>query len=146
MNSYIFTVELTNPISNVQVPIEMLNVDRLKILQMRYYTGSVGNKAMLVQIKDFQDNKIYFNGSQYINYTSMYLLSKDIDVPILFDNYNNQYDCVKQLPIKSLSKFDVVVYINNQIANDITSLNPLILTLQFEGPKTFVEYSLDDKK
>jgi len=116
----------------VQVPIEMLNISKLKILQMRYYTGSTGGKYMLVQVKDFQDNKIFFNGSQYINYTASYLLSKDIDVPILFDNYNNQYDCVKKTAIPSLSKFDVIVYINGAIASDITTLNPLILTFQFE--------------
>jgi len=132
-NNYTFTIELTSPNTQLQLPITMTNVKRLKILQMRYYTASVGGKTMIVKIKDWTDNKVYFNGTNYINYTSIFLLNQDIDVPMLYDNYNSTFDCEKQQIVETLSNFQVDVFINNVVASDITPQNPLILTLYFEG-------------
>jgi len=132
-NNYTFTIELTSAISVVQVPITMTNVKRLKILNMRYYTGSVGGKTMIVKIKDWTDNKVYFNGVNFINYTVLFLLNADIDVPMLYDNYNATFDCEKNQVVETLSNFQIDVLINNQITSDITPQNPLILTLYFEG-------------
>lgn len=137
-NNYTFTIELTSAMSVVQVPITMTNVKRLKILNMRYYTGSVGGKTLLLKIKDWTDNKIYFNGSNFINYTSLFLLNADINVPILYDNYNQTFDCEKDVPIETLSNFQIDVFINNAITSDITPANPLIITLYFEGDNSLI--------
>jgi len=134
-NNYTFTIELTSPSSVIQVPITMTNIQRLKILNMRYYTASVGGKTMIVKVKDWTDNKIYFNGTNYINYTTIFLLNADVDIPILYDNYNTTFDCEKSDVVETLSNIQIDVFINNSIATDISPQNPLILTLYFEGDK-----------
>lgn len=142
-----FSLKIMSPSADITLPTKIKNVNKMKIKQMRYITGSTGNEIMNVMITDF-NNTWYYDGSKSVQYAASFFLSPDIGVPMLYDNYNNEFDSVNKT-ISELTNFKITVFINSILASDITSSNPLYLTITLEGDlieNKVIYSSLDDKE
>ncbi len=136
LNFYTFALKIISPYSNIDLPIKMNNVNKMRIKSLSYITASTGNIFMTISIGGWDDNSVYFDGNNVIPYTKFLLLPPSIGIPVLFDNpYNTSFDVIKSNIVSSINSFYISCRINNSntISNDISPSNPLYLEIYLEG-------------
>ena len=136
LNFYSFALKVTSPSSTISLPIKMSSVSRLRIKSLSFTTGSSGCIFMLVNLKGWNNNSVFSDGSSVIPYTKFLLMPPSINTPMLYDNpYNTSFDVIRQDPYSSITSFFLDVTINNDTvkSNDISSLNPLFIEIYVEG-------------
>ncbi len=136
LNFYSFALKIVSPSSTISLPVKMSSVSRLKIKSLSYITASTGNIFMLVDVKGWENNAVYYDGISVIPYTKFLLLPPAINTPILYDNLNqNSFDVIRQDPYTNFSSVFIEISINNSnsISNDISPSNPLYIELYLEG-------------
>ena len=135
-NFYSFALQVTSPSSVISLPIKMSSVSRLRIKSLSYTTGSSGCIYMLVDIKGWDNNSVFYDGNSVIPYTKFLLMPPSINTPMLFDNpYNTSFDVIRQDAYSSITSFFLNISINNSTvkSNDITPSNPLYIEIYVEG-------------
>ena len=106
LNFYSFALKITSPSSTISLPVKMSTVSRLKIKSLTYTTASTGNIFMLVDVKGWENNAIFYDGISVIPYTKFLLLPPAINTPILYDNLNqNSFDVIRQDPFSNFLLF-----------------------------------------
>ena len=136
LNFYSFALKIESPSSTISLPIKMSSVSRMRIKSVRYNTASTGNVFMLIDIKGFNNNSVYFDGISVIPYTKFLILPPSINTPLIFDNpYNTSFDVIMQDPYTNFASFFMNISINNDNAtsNDISPSNPLYIEIYVEG-------------
>ena len=136
LNFYSFALKIISPSSTISLPIKMSSVSRLRIKSLSYTTGSSGCIFMLVDLKGFNNNSVFYDGNSVLPYTKFLLMPPSINTPMLFDNlFQNSFDVIKQIPFSNFATvFINISIINDTIkSNDITPSNPLYIELYFEG-------------
>ena len=147
LNFYSFALQIISPSSTISLPIKMSQVSRLRIKSVRYNTATTGNIFMLIDLKGWDNNSVYYDGSNIIPYTKFLVLPPSINTPLIFDNpYNTSFDVIRQDAYSSITSFFLNISINNSnlISNDISPSNPLYIEIYVEGDaikntKTIVE-------
>ncbi len=136
LNFYSFALQITSPSSTISLPIKMSQVSRLRIKSVRYNTATTGNIFMLIDLKGWDNNSVYYDGSNIIPYTKFLVLPPSINSPVIFDNpYNTSFDVIRQDAYSSITSFFLNISINNSntISNDISPSNPLYIEIYVEG-------------
>ena len=136
LNFYSFALQITSPSSIISLPIKMSQVSRLRIKSVRYNTATTGNIFMLIDLKGWDNNSVYYDGSNIIPYTKFLVLPPSINTPVIFDNpYNTSFDVIRQDAYSSITSFFLNISINNSntISNDISPSNPLYIEIYVEG-------------
>ena len=106
LNFYSFALQITSPSSTISLPIKMSQVSRLRIKSVRYNTATTGNIFMLIDLKGWDNNSVYYDGSNIIPYTKFLVLPPSINTPLIFDNpYNTSFDVIRQDAYSSITSF-----------------------------------------
>ena len=138
INFYSFALQVTSPSSTISLPIKMSSVSRLRIKSIRYTTASTGNIFMLIDIKGWNNNAVFYDGNSVIPYSKFIIMPPSIGTPMMFDNpYNTSFDVIKQDAFSSITSFFLNISINNNTvtSNDISPSNPLYIEIYVEGDR-----------
>ena len=137
INFFSFALVITSQSQIISLPVKKnISVSRMKIKSVSYNTASTGNKFILINIRGWNENSIYYDGQSVIPYTKFLLLPPSINTPILYSNLNNDsFDVIKNDQQSELTNFTIDSLINNSVSlsNDISPSNPLYLELYIEG-------------
>ena len=137
INFFSFALVITSQSQIISLPIKKnISVSRMRIKSVSYNTASTGNKFILINIRGWNENSIYYDGNSVIPYTKFLLLPPSINTPILYTNpYNTSFDVIKNDQQSELTNFTIDSLINNSVSlsNDISPSNPLYLELYIEG-------------
>ena len=138
INFYSFALQVTSPSSTISLPIKMSSVSRLRIKSIRYTTASTGNIFMLIDIKGWNNNAVFYDGNSVIPYSKFIIMPPSIGTPMMFDNhYNTSFDVIKQDAFSSITSFflNISIYNNTVTNNDISPSNPLYIEIYVEGDR-----------
>ncbi len=106
LNFYSFALQVTSPSSVISLPIKMSSVSRMRIKSVSYTTASTGNIYMLINVKGWDNNSVFYDGNAVIPYTKFLLMPPSINTPMLYDNpYNTSFDVIRQDPYSSITSF-----------------------------------------
>ena len=137
INFYSFALVITSQSQIISLPVKKnISVSRMRIKSVSYNTASTGNKFILINIRGFNENSIYYDGYSVIPYTKFLLLPPSINTPILYTNtQNDSFDVIKNDEQSELTNFTIDSLINNSvtISNDISPSNPLFIEIYVEG-------------
>ncbi len=137
INFFNFALTITSQNQSISLPVKKnIIINRMRIKSVAYNTASTGNKFLLIDIRGWDENSIYYDGNNVIPYTKFLLLPPSINTPILFDNpFNDSFDVIKNDKQSELSFFNITCLINNSISisNDISPTNPVYLEIYLEG-------------
>ncbi len=138
LNFYSFALKITSPSSTISLPIKMSSVSKMRIKSVSYITGSSGDIFMLLDVRGWDNNSVYFDGNNIIPYTKFILMPPSINTPMLYSNdFNTSFDVIRADPYSNFTSFFINININNNItmSNDITPMNPLYIEIFVEGEK-----------
>jgi len=136
LNFYSFALKITSPSSTISLPIKMSSVSRLRIKSLSYVTGSSGNIYMIIDLKGWDNNAVFYDGNNVIPYTKFLLMPPSINTPMMYDNpYNTSFDVIKQDTFSSITTFFLDISINNNTvtSNEISTSNPIYIEIYVEG-------------
>ena len=129
---YAYTLKLTSPSQQVNLPVKLENVSKLRLTAIRYVTGSANQSYMLINFRGWNENSWYFDGVQIKQYTRNFILSPVSGQMCFYANYDvNAWDVVKNYK-SEVSNFQVDLLIDGEYNTDITSLNPVYIELYAE--------------
>ena len=117
INFFNFALTITSQNQSISLPVKKnIIINRMRIKSVAYNTASTGNKFLLIDIRGWDENSIYYDGNNVIPYTKFLLLPPSINTPILFDNpFNDSFDVIKNDKQSELSFFNITCLINNSI-------------------------------
>ncbi len=139
VNFFNHTLVLTSQSQIISLPVKKnIVINRLRVKNVRYNTASTGNNFMLINIGGWNENSIFYDGSNIIPYTLLVLLPGSINTPVLYNNpFNQSFDVIKNDKQSELTSFVINCLINNSVSvsNDITPSNPILIEIYLEGDK-----------
>ena len=129
-SSQIYTFKLTNNLTTVNLPYTYDNVKYVKIISLKFKTGSASNQVMQVKINGFNHNT-FFDGSNIIKCVKCIYMPDSIDTAFEYSPIDNTHDSLivealnRQNPTKTLT---IEILIDGQY-KDISNNNPLFIDL-----------------
>ena len=139
VNFFNHTLVLTSQSQIISLPVKKnIVINRLRIKNVRYNCASTGNNFMIINIGGWNENSIFYDGSNIIPYTLLVLLPGSINTPVLYNNpFNQSFDVIKNDKQSELTSFVINCLINNSVSvsNDITPSNPILIEIYLEGDK-----------
>ena len=124
-----YILELTSPLSVISLPQKINNVSKLRVNKIRYVTASLNNKYLLVDIKGWNDNSWYFDGSRVVPCTVFCILPPTNNT-LAFYETTGDFDSVKDHG--SLANFTIELLIDGQYNTEINSGNPVHIEIFVE--------------
>lgn len=125
-----YTLKLTDPIVRVNLPYVIHNTEELKVKFVRYITAQANQRVMFIKITNFNTN-VYFDGSNILHYTKAIALPPSTSTPVIYESLVQDPDAFveKVTTQQGIHSLYVEVYIDGQIASDISDANPLLMEI-----------------
>jgi len=112
---------------------EVIDATKMRVEMMRYITVGSSEKYLHFDIPEFSSDNLTIEDSTTKTCAKVFALDSGANMLVRYSNLdNNSWDVVRDTPI-SFKNMKINVFIDNALATtQITSGNPLILTLHFE--------------
>lgn len=130
---YNYTLILNKPDEIIQLPQKWNDVSKLRVRAFRYTTQQQNQKFMTINISGWNENNYLFNTetNKHVQYTKFLLLPDSQFTTSRFTNVSDYFDVIKK-DKTSFANIEITCKIDGEVANDITSLNPVIIEIYCE--------------
>lgn len=130
--SQIYTFKLTNNLTTINLPYAYENMKYVKIIALKFKTGSANNAVMQVKINGFNHNTFY-DGTNIIRCVKTIFMPDSIDTAFEYAPIDNVADASipEEITRSNSSKTATVEVLIDGDYKDVSSLNPLYIELRF---------------
>jgi hypothetical protein len=132
MNNNKQLLYITSPICTLNL-YHKITFNKLKISSVRYKTATNDNKYMLIVLNKYS-NHIFYNDTKLIKYFKcVYLPDTSGSLFVTENNGDQDYDYYNnELEPQQTTTIDIIIYINGEIATDISNLNCVIMEIDYD--------------
>lgn len=124
------TIKISSPEMVISLPEKWNGIKRLKVSMFSYTTASAGNQFMIINLTGFNDQNFYYDPTvtQYRKYTKWLPLLPISGGTQIYDNFGDRWDYESETT-QDLSNFTISCLINGAYNADITTSNPVYITI-----------------
>jgi hypothetical protein len=126
-----FKFTLDGPVKSIPCPVTVDGVRAVKIRWLYYQTSAPGEKEMQIRISELRGNGMEVSAGANARYLLCIPLDQNAFTTLTYSNYQQEMDAVYNVPISTINELNFEIKINDIIANQITSGNPINLEIGF---------------
>jgi hypothetical protein len=128
---YNISLRITSPSVSVKLPEQIRNVQYLKLRSARYITATANQEQMLISLNELNPSSYFYDGTKHVKYFRVIPLPEQASVSTTYFNSQVALYDAKLTRTTDIYKLDIDVFIDGELATDITPSNTLTIEITF---------------